>query len=127
MSIDQWGGQIMPAVRSCLSGYRCKLCACGEALLWKVKQWEQKAYNVYFKFRCPQTATLWLCHKTLQTVGGSCDEVCLQVCVTKSHRRIGVNALFIQTFLSNFSVCYITNFYRFKFCSVKGRRAWNDI
>jgi len=42
MSIDQWGGQIMPAVRSCLSGYRCTLGACGEALLWKVKQWEQK-------------------------------------------------------------------------------------
>jgi hypothetical protein len=104
MSVDQWGGQIMPAVRSCLSGYRCTLGACGEALQWNVKQWEQKAYNPYFKFRCPQTATLWLCHKTLQREGGSCDGLCLQVCETKYRCRIGVMPLFIQTFLSNFSI-----------------------
>jgi hypothetical protein len=113
MSVDQWGGQIMPAVRSCLSGYRCALGASGEALLWKVRQWEQNEYHLHFKFRCPQTALLWLCHKTLQREGSSCDGVCLQVCVTKClqvcvskcHRRIRIIALFIQTCLSNFSIC----------------------
>ena len=86
MSIDQWGGQIMLAVCSCLPGYRRTLCACVQALLWKVKQWEQKAYKLYFKFHCPQTAALGLYHKTLQRVGGSCDGLCLQVCEAKSHR-----------------------------------------
>ena len=104
MSIDQWGGQIMPPTRSCLSGYRCTLCACGEAFLWKVKQWEQTAQNLCFKFCSSQTATLRLSSKTLQRDSDSCVEGMFtgmhnQISPQNSHR------FFLQTSLSPFCFC----------------------